>query len=61
MEASKYTNVLLTVIAIALVIIALNPWIAPRLAQAADDLYLMLIQSDVSSIASDVSRIRRNM
>ena len=61
MEASKYTNVLLTVIAIALVIIALNPWIAPRLAQAADDLYLMLIQSDVSRIASDVSRIRRNM
>ena len=60
MEASKYTNVLLTVIAIALVIIALNPWIAPRLAQAAD-LYLMAIQSDVSRIASDVSRIRRNM
>ena len=34
MEIDRYTKLLLTVIAIALVIIALNPWLTPRVAEA---------------------------
>jgi len=56
MEIDRYTKLLLTVIAIALVIIALNPWLTPRVAEA-DDLstlesYARRIYSEVSSISS---------
>ena len=62
----KFTKVILTVIALALSVIALNPWLQPVTVSAAQDnfqieLYLGSIQSDVSSIESGVGRIRRSL
>ena len=59
----KSTKFLLAVIAVALWLIALNPWLQPATVTAAQDssgieLYLAEIQSDVSKIQKDVFYIR---
>ena len=61
----KSTKLLLAVIALALWLIALNPWLKPFPVIAAQDMYgvelwLTMINGSVSSIKSDVSRIERN-
>ncbi len=56
MIVDVYTKVVLTVIAIALTVIALNPWIAPTVVQASYHL-----ESIVSAIQEDVSGIAAGM
>ncbi len=46
-----YTKTVLTMIAVALAVIALNPWVIPNPARAD-------VESDMSSIASDVTSMR---
>lgn len=53
MAIDLYTKVVLTVIAIAVVIIALNPWLTPTSAEATYH------ESYVADIASHVGRISR--
>lgn len=59
----RYTKIVLTVIAVSLALLALQPFYAPTPAQASDgDLmnienYLSAIGSKVSSISSDLSSI----
>lgn len=54
----KFTKVILTVIALALSVIALNPWLQPVTVSAAPQDYLMRsIESAVESIESDLNRI----
>ena len=56
MKVDFYTKAVLTVIAVALSIIALSPWIAPHLAIGSPD-----IASDVSEIEHRVRRISRGL
>ena len=58
----KSTKLLLAVIAVALWLIALNPWLQPVSVAAAQDFsmmetYLAYIQTDVSSMKSDLGAI----
>jgi len=54
----KSTKLLLAVIAVALWLIALNPWLQPPPVSAQDsDRYLRRIQSSVSSIESSLRSI----
>ena len=55
MVTDWYTKMVLTVIAIALSLIALNPWVAPLPASA------QLSASDLSSIEGDVSSIKSHL
>ena len=57
MSTDKLTKVLLTAIATALWIIALNPWLKPTPVAAQDYIDLSTLESYVSSIVSDVSSI----
>ena len=51
MIMDKYTKAIMTVIAVALFMIALNPWIAPTKA------YAELGRGDISQIQSDLHKI----
>ena len=61
MRIDTYTKSVLTVIAISLFLIGINPWVKPPVAHADAELYLAYIQSDVSSIQSDVDSILSQM
>lgn len=52
MKIDVYTKAVMTIIAIALSAIALNPWILPRLAMGSPG-----VEAAVNSIKSDVSSI----
>ncbi len=59
MTVDRYTNFILTVIALGLLLNGLNPWVAPTKSYAelsATDLYN--IEGDVRSIRSDVRSIK---
>ena len=53
----KSTKFLLLVIAVALWMIALNPWLRPVAVAAAQEVDLISIESYLSSIESDVESI----
>jgi hypothetical protein len=68
MKTDKFTKSLLAAIAIALWMIAMNPWLRPTpvAAQESTDLSkvessLSSIQSDVSSMETDLKRIARGV
>lgn len=59
MTTDKPTKMLLAAIAIALWLIALNPWLRPISVAAKGDVDLSNIESYLSSIDSHVGRISR--
>jgi len=59
MVIGLYTKAILTTIAIALVIIALNPWLSPSSVQAQYEYDFGNIASDVDKIEAHVRRIHR--
>ena len=65
MKTDRITKVLLAAIATALWMIALNPWLRPMPVAAQDfsgvETYLAMIQSDVSSVGTDLRRIARGV
>ena len=54
MNTDRLTKALLAAIAVALWMIALNPWLRPITAGAQTDIYLQRIADDVSAIAGGV-------
>ena len=57
MKTDRTTKLLLALIAFALLLNALNPWLQPMTTSAQDNTYLVRMASSLSSIESDVSAI----
>ncbi len=58
MQVDKLTKTLLTFIAIALWMIAMNPWLRPLPVAAQEKVDLSQIESSLTSIAGDISTIK---
>ena len=57
MQIDTYTKSVLTVIAISLFLIGINPWVKPPVAHADAEFYLSSISSHVASIQNEVDSI----
>ena len=58
MVIDKYTKAVLTLIAISLFVISLNPWIAPTKAYAeVSNVYLQGIENSIDRVAKAIKRI----
>ena len=56
-----YTKTVLTMIAVALTVIALNPWITPKPARADTESWLSQIHSEVSFIGPETTALRSHL
>ena len=62
MIIDRYTKFVMTVIAVALLMIGLNPWIAPTKAYAELEPYdISLIETNITAIRNDVSGIASDL
>ena len=60
MKVDLYTKTVLTVIALALSLFALNPWITPRPAIGSPDIvnYLNKIAGEIHNVSREVCKLR---
>jgi len=61
MKTDKLTKSLLAAIAIALWMIAMNPWVRPTPVLAQEKVDLSQVESSLSSIESDVSSMKSDL
>jgi len=61
MQIDKLTKTLLSVIAIALWMIAMNPWVRPTPVLAQEKVDLSQVESSLSSIDSSVSSMKNDL